>query len=421
MGLLERPTPEEVFTPRGEFNPRMYAPRAALEADFVEKLRRTENLVIYGESGCGKTWLYKSLFSRHDIYYKIVNLAHASRNGSIAGELLKAVQEPGTAVVTGYDEKKAAELGIPGAAKGALEHNKKYAITLDDPLHAAISQFRKKAGDRQAFIVLDNLERIFSKPDLMEELADIITLADDTEFLKQRVRLLIVGIPAGVKDYFSKTPSGRTIANRLVEIEEVSRLSEGEARSVVIKGFNELDYRISPDLLEDLIKHVTWVSDCIPQSLQDYCLALAFISQKTAEVRRESLGEADRKWLKSTLNSAYHVVESQLNERDTKIQRRNQVIYALGQIRENEFKTANLEEAVRKIFYNNKLSEQIGGVANCLADLIDGRDDKVSPILRRTTKGDAFMFLDPLYKMCIRAMLFVTEDLRVDKQPLDKI
>jgi len=39
----------------------------------------------------------------------------------------------------------------------------------------------------------------------MDELADIIILLDDTRFAKLKVKILIVGTPTGVLDYFSKT------------------------------------------------------------------------------------------------------------------------------------------------------------------------------------------------------------------------
>lgn len=423
MSIFDRPDPTTIFTPRGDYNPKMYAPRDELEKDFGEKLRRNEHIVIYGDSGCGKSWLYRNFFLTNDVYFKIVNLADASRNRSIASELLRVVQIPGTAAPTGYDEKKAAQIGIPGAASGSLEHIDKYTIVAEDPLRCAIKEVRKSAGKRQAFIVLDNLERIFDKPDLMDELADLITLADDPTFTVQKVRFLLVGVPAGVRDFFNQTPSHRTVSNRLIELMEVSRLTEAEARKIIQTGFkNQLDYKIEPGFENDLLNHVLWITDRIPQALHEFCLELAFMSEKDALVTKAALELADKKWLRGTLNSAYVVVEGQLNERDTKVQRRNQVLFVLGQILDNEFKVPRVESEIRKTFYGDDPSAQIGGVGNCLSELTETRPSEgVKPVLRKTAKGDAFMFLDPQYRMCIRAMLRISTSGKVEKIAIDQV
>lgn len=414
-----RPKPEEVFTPRGEFNPRMYTPRVALESDFTEKLRRTVHIVIYGESGCGKTWLYKSFFAKNSVHFKVVNLADASRNGKIATELLRVVKGGPKPELTGYDEKKSAEVSAL-VAKGALDHTNKYVIAAPDPLRAAVQEFRQQAGPGHAFIVLDNLERIFSKPTLMDELADLITLADDGEFLKEKVRFLLVGVPSGVKEYFANTPSHRTVANRLIELKEVSRLSPAEAESLVTHGFEtELNYKIDSGFKPALLKHVLWVSDRIPQALQEYCLELAFIAESSKQITSVMLNEADKKWLGSSLTSAYVAVESQLNERETKIQRRNQVLYVLGQLDVGEFKAPQVEDAVRGCFYPDQSAPMVGGVPNALSDLIGGNSGHA--ILKRTPKGDAYMFIDPQYRMAIRAMLRLDGKGMVEKLPLENL
>ncbi|WP_194714262.1 ATP-binding protein [Noviherbaspirillum soli] len=418
----KRPQPQEVFTPRGEYNPKMYANRSELEDDFEKKILRKEHIIIYGESGCGKSWLYTDFFKKNNVYYKVVNLAHASRNKSIAKELQKAMQTPGAARVTGYDEKKAAQAGLPGVASGGLEHNKKYQITDEDPLQDAIKQARKDAGNKKAFIVLDNLERIFDKRELMDELADIITVADDPNFVKENVKFLIVGVPNGIKDFFNKTPSYRTVANRLIELKEVARLSKAEAEAIVLRGFKtELGYEIAPAFQEELLGHILWVTDKIPQALHEYCLELAQVCEKDAIVNKTAVELADRKWLDGTLSSSYTLIESHLNERDTKIQRRNQVLYVLGQLPENEFKTARVEAEIRKIFYQNDSGTAIGGVGNCLSELAEDKpEEHIKPVLRKAANGDAFIFVDPQSRMCIRAMLRIEGD-KVDKIPMDRV
>lgn len=52
--------PEEVFTPRSpEVNSEMYIARPDLEKALKNALRSSLHVIIHGESGTGKSWLYK--------------------------------------------------------------------------------------------------------------------------------------------------------------------------------------------------------------------------------------------------------------------------------------------------------------------------------------------------------------------------
>jgi len=50
------PKPEEVFTPRSsDVNRRSYIPRPDLEEELAEGLTESQHLIIFGESGNGKS------------------------------------------------------------------------------------------------------------------------------------------------------------------------------------------------------------------------------------------------------------------------------------------------------------------------------------------------------------------------------
>lgn len=52
--------PEEVFTPREpKVNANMYIDRPELETPLTSGLNDTKHLILHGESGSGKSWLYK--------------------------------------------------------------------------------------------------------------------------------------------------------------------------------------------------------------------------------------------------------------------------------------------------------------------------------------------------------------------------
>ena len=142
------------------------------------------------------------------------------------------------------------------------------------------------------------------------------------------------------------------------------------------------------------------------------------IGEDKRELADDMLPIADRKWLGSSLSSAYAAIESQLNERDTKIQRRNQVLYVLGQIEANEFKPPHIEEAIKEHFHPDESFMTIGGVPNAFGDLTNGTG---TPVLKKTPKGDAYMFVDPHYRMAIRAMLRVNDKKQVEKIAMDGV
>jgi predicted ATPase len=82
--------PEEVFTPRAnKVNIDMYVARDRLERRLVNALKSKRYIVIHGESGNGKTWLYKKVFDQIGCHFEVINLANFHQYGSIEKTLEK--------------------------------------------------------------------------------------------------------------------------------------------------------------------------------------------------------------------------------------------------------------------------------------------------------------------------------------------
>jgi hypothetical protein len=241
--IFQKLKPEQVFTPRAaEVNSDMYIPRPALEKALQNALRGNLHIVIHGESGTGKSWLYKQSFASAAVSFVVANLANASRLHSIAAELKNLVDRNGKATKTSYEETKSAEIGT-GFASAELSHVGQYEIGQMEPFEACLASLRNTAGRNQAVLVFDNLEAAFTDA-LLKELADLIILCDDERYAKYKTKILIVGAPSGLKEYYYKTPHHAAVANRLNELPEVSRLSKDECESLVRRGFVEkLNYR----------------------------------------------------------------------------------------------------------------------------------------------------------------------------------
>ena len=412
----------QVFTPRSsDVNPNMYVRRDSLESDLRRALQGSLNILIHGESGCGKSWLYKKVLVEETVYYLPANLANASRLGSITDELQNVVARQQQPTKTEYVETKETEgsLGLPGVAqaKGGLKHSGKYEVRQKEPLEACLELARQLAGAGSCFLVLDNLETIFSQPTLMRELGDIITLLDDPAYSVFKVRLLVVGIPADVREYFGRIHNRHAVSNRLQEIPEVGRLERQQAHELIRKGLcHELKVSLSTQEMENVQEHITWVTDGIPQCVHEYCLELAYLIQDERwKFRHELLADADRKWLGKALSKNYATVEEQMNERDTRAGRRNQVLYCLGRVRTDTFRYTDLEEILRSEFPSStaNITLDVPGVLAQIARTKDG------PI-KRTAKGDSYRFTDPRFKMCIRAMLLKSDE-KVAKVEFSKL
>jgi hypothetical protein len=401
--------PEDVFTPRAPtVNARMYIHRAELERALSSGLTGAKHLVLHGESGSGKSWLYKKVFGERQVTFEVANLANASRLGSIAAELKNVVGRRSGATKTGYTETKETEFTAV-VASGKLANEGNFEVPQPDSFERCLQVIRKAAGvGAPAVLVLDNLESIFSVPERLKELADLVTLLDDENYAKYGVRFLIVGVPSGLQRYFYETPHAATVGNRLTELPEVFRFDETGTRELVRRGFVELLEYIDEgsDLFARVAHHVAWVTGGIPQRVHEYCLVLAQVAQREGRFSRiEDLATADQEWLKESGYQAYSAVEASMNERATTHQRRNQVLFVLGQLKEPEFRYAAVEEEVRRHF-----PRSTDGTNLNVLQMLSGLAALETPVIRRSPKGDAYVFTDPVYRMAIRTMLSIDDE-----------
>jgi hypothetical protein len=395
--------PEEVFTPRAfEVNPTMYMARPDLEAALANALRGDKQVIVHGESGSGKSWLYKKVLADQDYEWLVADLANASRFQSVTKEFENVIARNERAQHTAYTESKEASIGAFGTG-GKLSHVDTYALESKEPFERCLEFVRKRASKKQgAAIVLDNFERILDSQPLIKELADLIALTDNRDYAQYRVKLLIVGVPSDLRSYFSKVDQQNTIANRLTEVPEVSRLESAQVTEFANTGFmKELELNVSKEELAVIAGHIAWVTDGIPQQLHEYCYELALIAERNANtLLKEDCNEADGAWLKTALTSSYTAVETSMNSRTTVAGRRNQTIYAIGLCQRSEFKYDEIEEIVRREF-----PESTGDKSLNVVQLLSALAESDPSLIVRTPKGDAYRLVSPKYRMSIRTML----------------
>ncbi|WP_082482784.1 AAA family ATPase [Methylobacterium sp. Leaf123] len=410
--FFSRPSPDKVFTPRSpNINPDMYINRSSLERSLINALRGTKNIIVSGESGSGKTWLYKGVFEAEGAVYESINLSNASLKGSLDAAFKDKNDRLGLETPSEITRSGSVKV-TPGGVGVDKSGAKKSTIGQKGAFETLLSNIRDKAGSKIAVLVYENLEQVIDSSSILKSISDTIILLDDDDISQYQIKLCIVGVPTDIKQYLVRASKNiTTIANRVVEIPEVARLSNDEARSLMQRGFErKLRYSFGVDK-EDFYKQACWKTDRIAQHMHEYCLAVAHFAEENEQTISDSVvRHAESEWLAQTLSADYAVIEGRMNARDTKAGRRNQILYSLGLCDAENFKYTDIEKILRCEF--SKSSMGVGlNIAGNLSELSSGDN----PLIRRTPKGDAYRFASPKYRMCLRTMLRKTPNERVEK------
>ena len=411
--MQKRPEIDEVFKPRNhEVNDQIYVHRPDLEKSLELGLSGSLHTVKYGESGSGKSWLYKKILQQRAANFVVVNGGNAARNKSITKEILSAIKPASVAKVVGYTEKGEAGLSVVGF-QAKVDHQKSFVYDDLDPLFEAYSLLENKSKSGVSYIVLDNLELVFNSSDLMDELASILTLLDDANYAKFHVRFLLVGTRREIRDYFQTTKNLPTVANRLTSIPEVSNLNEQQVYDLVKRGFVDLlKVEIEKEFLNEWSQHVRRVTLGNPAAIHEYCAHLAFFVKEDNWAPKSShLAQADGAWLAGKLKPAYDNIETLLNEKHTELQRRNQVLYSLTKLTNSTFDYVDVQNMVKAEFPSSTKGNM--NIAQVLGELAT---KYINPVIKKSsTKGQGYEFTQPYYLMALRAMLRKTNTEKVEK------
>jgi hypothetical protein len=89
-----------------------------------------------------------------------------------------------------------------------------------------------------------------------------------------------------------------------------------------------------------------------------------------------------------------------MNERETKVGRRNQVLYSLGRINKHVFHVNDVENTLREEFPTSTVGVTLA-VGQILSELTGGEN----PIIKRSSKGATYEFRDARYAMTLRVLL----------------
>lgn len=405
--MFKRKEIKEVFTPRKDtINKKMYIHRTYLEDDLKRKINGSKHIIIYGESGCGKSWLFKKVLEEEKVSYSNINLANAKRLGSITNIFKDELAKKLNFNKVEYCDVQKAEINAM-VAKGNIEHQDKYHKIESDPLREYINLCNNK------IIVLDNLESIFSFPVQMQELGDILTLLDDDSY---KVKFLIVGVPSGVIEYFNSRDLLKTVANRLTEVPEIKGLKQEQVKEFAIRGFREeLKINLNDNTIEKLSNHLYWITNGIPQKVQEYCEILAYkLKENNWHYEDKMIKDSDKTWVLDNLHKNYTLISEMMNSIKTEVGRRNQVLYCLGKINKTTFKISEIEELVRREF-KKTTCDKVLNISLILNDIAEWKNSFIKK------SDNEFIITDKQYILCIRIMLYKTKNDKVEKIDISQI
>lgn len=406
---MAKRSPETVFTPRAaRVNASMYVNRPKFEERLNDLFVGSKYIVIHGESGNGKTWLYKRVFSDAGIHFEVVNLGQVASAGSMSEAFRQKLGEMGHADKTGEDSNTV--FGARPFNTGVEQQTKSaYSYPVPNTFSSLVKQVRKRAdGDARAALVLDNFESIIEDEAALAQLAAVVLTADDESVAEHNVQVVLVGVPGNLKEAISKLPNAAPVSNRLAELPEVARLTESEARDLMHRGFkDELELSIEAGFEEELYAEVMWSTDRIAQHIHEVCLAIAQHAVRNDDViSKDVVAAAMAAWIQDSLSADLAVIEPSMNARETKVGRKNQVLFAMGACRDEDFKYSDIELIVRENFEVKDATLNVSAILSGFAKL-------KNPIIRRTPKQDAWRFVSPKLKMAIRTKLYRTDDGRV--------
>lgn len=347
-GLLKKTraqVPEEVFTPRSaKVNASMYVERPQYQKELRNAIRSGQSVIVYGDSGCGKSWLYKKVFLDDNHFYATLDLNECKDEDDIDLLALELVEKgvdwileekshSGTAGVMPQD------IGLQGTKSG------KYRRGVISPIEQLCSLMCARARPRRPILVFENMEHCLDNQNVVNKLQSLVLTLDDVESERSKVQLCFVGVPDDMKKILSDNNKYQTIANRIFEMPEVQRMTKDEARSIVHNGFVE-ELEVAVDSSFDYcVSQIMHVSYRIPQYIHEICLQVAYAIEDSGlyEIKPAVVADGISNWVRTNARQSREDIEKIFNHRAYGEDLRALVVYAISVLDEVNFSSSDVE------------------------------------------------------------------------------
>lgn len=406
--IAKIPTPGEVFTPRSANVTSMYVERPALEEALSGIFDSNEVRYLYGHSGSGKTWLYKNVFRRNDVYFYVIPLQELNDGTTFDDLIRRQLGNLGLRAESSTINGLGAQGSIAGIGAAAARSTKSRPYERA-PMDLLFETIRRYAAERRAVLVFENVERGVRRADVLNELTKVIMSVDHDAFAVHDVRILFVGTVKDLAIQISELPDSAPILNRMAMLPEVSRLSESEARQLVEHGLFDL---LQLDPVVDrvkLVKRALERTDRLPLHIHTYCLEIAK-SAISRERKIDSPAENTgfQRWISSKVAQYAERVFAHMNSKDTALKVRTRVLYCIANAQYSEFRSLDAKNLLDVEWPELDASNaSISAALNDLAGEASKAKGRPDAILERVTRSGVhhYRFIDPVYRIAARNAL----------------
>jgi hypothetical protein len=351
---------------------------------------------LFGDSGSGKTWLYKHAFSKKGIEFLTVDLAKAKTDG-LDYALASALPQPRWKTIKRSADVRGSwailDFGLKGGVKSEQEP---VEVSPFDAILEYVS-----TTQNTSFLVFDNLEQVSGDRKILEEILSLVIQLDNSESGGSVLRFLFVGVVSDMTEIVAAHDFSGTIGNRLYELPEVDRFSEVEAEALLRRGFED-KLKVTNDSELDYYREISYLTDRNAQQLHALSFEIACACRSSGyHLTQDWFSKGVERWERSSLNLHAAQVASRMNKRDTRIQRRNQVLFAMALSDKSEFKVSDIDNDVRRLFPDDSMDKRQLGIDSIVKQLSSGYGN----ILRPIADGQAYRFSHPKMRPAIRMKL----------------
>nr|WP_321508071.1 AAA family ATPase [uncultured Celeribacter sp.] len=380
----------------------MYINRPEHEDALRRAIKTKYNVVVFGDSGCGKSWLYKKVFKDDNVFYDVVDFSGAVTADDVDLKLLEAISDFQDWAEFERTETGDASLGALKTKLGYKDATKWRKID-SSPFLQLLAHIRAAAGRRKSFLVLENLEYVLDQPEVVKRIQLMLLALDDPTAGELGVQLCLVGVPSEIKQILSDGNKFQTISNRVYEVPELNRMEKKEVELLARRGLEQqLDFTIeSPTFCYSKIAFVTYQ---IPQYVHDVCLHVALRAEDAynivnPDVIEDALGD----WLKANARQSTEFIRNWVMNDRSKHRTKAKIIYCISRLEKHFFTSEDIVEWLDKIF-PKMMAERRPQVLRALRSLTEGE--------QRLLKCDAERRLFRVATPQIRSSLWIGLRLR---------
>lgn len=394
MTTQSQKKPSEVFLPKSPVPGGNIIDRLQLQKDFQGNLEVSwKQIMITWISGSWKSWLYKICIKDQ---YESIDLAEIGSNTKF--NITTLVDRKTKPTKTSYSETKNAEVGV-SLAKWWLSHTWNYTIVDQDWLIKML-EYAKERGKK--FIVLENLENIKEREDILLDIKDHIISSDSDNYIPfDGFKLIIVATQRWADKFWEMVQKwdSKTVRSRIEQI-KVDSMTEDEIKKYVNNWFNQCGIEIQYD---ELIKEISWSTWWIANEIADLCLKIWIQAVESWYKVDETVFKCGKDvWIKSLYHIQATNIYGMMNARDSK-QRRNQVLYVLWTMNNNDFRTSEVTSKLKSEFPLVNWNIQLTQVLDTLVE---------RQLLRKSiiSGTNVYAFEDPVNRFVIRNTLSKSKD-----------